>query len=124
MLDPYVRASLYAFVAYDFASGCCPRSVKGKKDALKVLRRKYAKTEDDIKALQTTGQLIGEVLKQLDADKFIVKSSHGPRYVVGCRKKVRFRRSLSQCLPRQLVPTCTAPAVLHLHRTRRLRCRH
>lgn len=62
--------------------------VKARRDKLKELRRKYEKTEDDIKALQTTGQMIGEVLKQLDAERFIVKSSHGPRYVVGYRKKV------------------------------------
>ena len=29
------------------------------------------------------------MLKQLDDDRFIVKASHGPRYVVGCRRKVR-----------------------------------
>jgi 26S proteasome regulatory subunit T4 len=34
------------------------------------------------------GQIIGEVLKQLSEDKFIVKASSGPRYVVGCRNKV------------------------------------
>ncbi len=33
--------------------------------------------------------MIGEVLKQLDEEKFIVKVSSGPRYVVGVRKKVR-----------------------------------
>ena len=38
--------------------------------------------------LQSVGQMIGELLKQLDEDRFIVKASHGPRYVVGCRKKV------------------------------------
>ena len=45
-------------------------------------------TEDDLKALQSVGQTIGEVLKQLDGDRFIVKSSSGPRFVVGYRKKV------------------------------------
>jgi len=34
------------------------------------------------------GQIIGEVLRQLDEEKFIVKASSGPRYVVGCRNKV------------------------------------
>lgn len=34
------------------------------------------------------GQIIGEVLRQLDEDRFIVKASSGPRYVVGCRAKV------------------------------------
>ncbi|KAJ3359834.1 26S protease regulatory subunit 10B [Allomyces macrogynus ATCC 38327] len=55
---------------------------------LRDLEREYTKTEDDIKALQTVGQIIGEVLKQLDEEKFIVKASSGPRYVVGCRAKV------------------------------------
>lgn len=38
---------------------------------------------------QSTGQVIGEVLRQLDEERFIVKASNGPRYVVGCRRKVR-----------------------------------
>lgn len=46
-----------------------------------------------IRALQSVGQMIGEVLKQLDEDRFIVKASHGPRYVVGCRRKVGARNS-------------------------------
>jgi 26S proteasome regulatory subunit T4 len=32
--------------------------------------------------------MIGEVLKQLDDERFIVKVSSGPRYVVGVRKKL------------------------------------
>lgn len=31
------------------------------------------------------GQNIGEVLKQLDEERFLIKSTNGPRYVVGCR---------------------------------------
>ena len=50
--------------------------------------KEYDKTEDDLKAVQNVGQIIGEVLKQLDEDRFIVKASSGPRYVVGCRSKV------------------------------------
>eukprot|EP00484_Ammonia_sp_Unknown_P020026 CAMPEP_0197030184 /NCGR_PEP_ID=MMETSP1384-20130603/9465_1 /TAXON_ID=29189 /ORGANISM="Ammonia sp." /LENGTH=389 /DNA_ID=CAMNT_0042459479 /DNA_START=128 /DNA_END=1297 /DNA_ORIENTATION=+ len=46
------------------------------------------RTEDALKALQTAGQMIGEVLKQLTEDKFIVKASSGPRYVVGCRSAI------------------------------------
>ncbi len=41
------------------------------------------------RVVQSVGQLIGEVLKQLDEDRFIVKVSSGPRWVVGCRPKVR-----------------------------------
>merc|ERR1712000_472079 len=51
-------------------------------------QRAANKTEDNIKALQSVGQIIGEVLKQLDEERFIVKASSGPRYVVGCRSKV------------------------------------
>jgi len=52
------------------------------------LRKEFNKTEDDLKALQSVGQIIGEVLRQLDDERFIVKASSGPRYVVGCRNKV------------------------------------
>lgn len=52
------------------------------------LQKDYDKTEDDLKAVQNVGQIIGEVLKRLDDERFIVKSSRGPRYVVGCRHKV------------------------------------
>ena len=55
---------------------------------LRSLVKEYDKTEDDLKAIQNVGQIIGEVLKQLDADRFIVKASSGPRYVVGVRAKV------------------------------------
>lgn len=53
----------------------------------------YDKTENDIKALQSVGQIIGEVLKQLDEERYIVKASSGPRYIVGCRNTIN-RRSL------------------------------
>ncbi|KAF4421055.1 26S protease subunit rpt4 [Fusarium austroafricanum] len=55
---------------------------------IKDMQREFDKTEDNIKALQSVGQIIGEVLKQLDDERFIVKASSGPRYVVGCRSKV------------------------------------
>ncbi|KAK4703725.1 hypothetical protein P7C70_g2492, partial [Phenoliferia sp. Uapishka_3] len=55
---------------------------------LRTLESSYSKSEDDIKALQSVGQIIGEVLKQLDEERFIVKASSGPRYVVGCRSAV------------------------------------
>lgn len=55
---------------------------------IKDLQKDFDKTEDNIKALQSVGQIIGEVLKQLDDERFIVKASSGPRYVVGCRSKV------------------------------------
>jgi 26S proteasome regulatory subunit T4 len=62
--------------------------VRALRDELKGLKRSFDKTEDDLKALQSVGQIIGEVLRQLDTDRFIVKASSGPRYVVGCRTKL------------------------------------
>ncbi|KAI9337790.1 P-loop containing nucleoside triphosphate hydrolase protein [Obelidium mucronatum] len=62
--------------------------VKELRLGLRALEKDFDKTEEDIKALQSVGQMIGEVLKQLTEDKFIVKASSGPRYVVGCRNKV------------------------------------
>ena len=55
---------------------------------LRDLNKDYDKTEDDLKALQSVGQIIGELLRQLDDERYIVKASSGPRYVVGCRNKV------------------------------------
>ncbi|GAB5360092.1 hypothetical protein AAMO2058_000597700 [Amorphochlora amoebiformis] len=62
--------------------------LKKLREKMKDLNRSFNKTEDDIKAVQNVGQIIGEVLKQLDDERFIVKASSGPRYVVGCRNKV------------------------------------
>ncbi|KAI3617566.1 hypothetical protein CBS9595_003475 [Malassezia furfur] len=55
---------------------------------IRDLERDYDKTEDDIKALQSVGQIIGEVLRKLDDERYIVKASSGPRYVVGVRSTV------------------------------------
>jgi 26S proteasome regulatory subunit T4 len=62
--------------------------VRTLREELRVLKKKFDKTEDDLKALQSVGQIIGEVLRQLDEERFIVKASSGPRYVVGCRTKL------------------------------------
>ena len=62
--------------------------VKKIRDSQKDLKKRYEKTEDDLKALQSVGQIVGEVLKQLDDERFIIKASSGPRYVTGVRKKI------------------------------------
>ena len=51
----------------------------------KELDKDFTRTENDLKAIQSVGQLIGDILKQMDDDRLIVKASNGPRYVVGCR---------------------------------------
>jgi 26S proteasome regulatory subunit T4 len=62
--------------------------VRQLRESTKKLQKDFDKTEDDLKALQSVGQIIGEVLRHLDEERFIVKASSGPRYVVGCRTKV------------------------------------
>jgi len=66
----------------------CAESLKRLRFSLRSLEQDYEKSEEDIKALQSVGQIIGEVLKALDDERFIVKASSGPRYVVGCRAAV------------------------------------
>lgn len=91
--------------------------------SIRDLDTEFNQTEDDIKALQSVGQIIGEVLKKLDDERcpsgglhaasgrqlsssrllssarpVIVKASSGPRYVVSYRPqlpvdKVSLRRA-------------------------------
>lgn len=63
-------------------------NVKKLRQDVKNLVQEYNRTEDDLKAIQSVGMLIGDVLKRMDDDRFIVKASSGPRYVVGCRTKL------------------------------------
>lgn len=63
-------------------------TLKNERVILKQTSKQFEKSENDMKALQTIGQNIGEVLKKIDDEKFIVKTSHGPRYVVGCAKHI------------------------------------
>lgn len=43
--------------------------VKNLREEVKVVKKDYDKTEDDLKALQSVGQIIGEVLRQLDEER-------------------------------------------------------
>ncbi|MFQ6659409.1 hypothetical protein Gotur_028311 [Gossypium turneri] len=62
--------------------------VRAGRESLRAAKKDFNKTEDDLKSLQSVGQIIGEVLRPLDNERLIVKASSGPRYVVGCRSKV------------------------------------
>lgn len=101
--------------------------LKKMREDVKGLVARYQKTEDDLSALQSVGQIIGDVLKKLDdggvgstnADRFIVKASSGPRYVVGCRTKLNKDKlkpgtrvaldmttlTIMRILPREVDPT-------------------
>ncbi|WFD34770.1 26S proteasome subunit rpt4 [Malassezia cuniculi] len=63
-------------------------ALQGLRANIRALEGDYEKSEDDIRALQSVGQIIGEVLRQLDDERYIVKASSGPRYVVGIRTSV------------------------------------
>ncbi len=63
-------------------------SVKKLRQDVKNLVQEYNRTEEDLKAIQSVGMLIGDVLKKMDDERYIVKASSGPRYVVGCRSKL------------------------------------
>jgi 26S proteasome regulatory subunit T4 len=43
--------------------------VRGLREDVKKVKQEYEKTEDDLKALQSVGQIIGEVLRQLDDER-------------------------------------------------------
>jgi ATP-dependent 26S proteasome regulatory subunit len=93
--------------------------LKRMREDVKGLQGRYQKTEDDLSALQSVGQIIGDVLKRLDAERFIVKASSGPRYVVGCRSRLNHDNlkpgtrvaldmttlTIMRILPREVDPT-------------------
>ncbi|KAL6120539.1 hypothetical protein NUSPORA_02713 [Nucleospora cyclopteri] len=62
--------------------------LKNERLILKQTDQQLEKSEKDLKALQTVGQNIGEILQEINKEKYIIKTSHGPRYVVGCAKDI------------------------------------
>lgn len=58
------------------------------RDEVKVAAAQYARSEQNLEALGAVGQMIGDVLKQLDEERFIVKAASGPRWVVGSRSRL------------------------------------
>lgn len=63
-------------------------TLKEEREVLKQVNIEFTKSEKDLKAMQTIGQNIGEILQEITTEKYIVKTSHGPRYVVGCAKEI------------------------------------
>jgi 26S proteasome regulatory subunit T4 len=84
-MDPLRVEALTAYREKMRTHETISESLKTLRFSIKDLQKDYRKTEDDIKAVQSVGQIIGEVMKQLDDDRFIVKASSGPRYVVSYR---------------------------------------
>ncbi|KAN0129842.1 26S proteasome regulatory complex ATPase RPT4 [Lactarius tabidus] len=84
-MDPLRVEALTAYREKMRTHETTSETLKSLRFSIKDLQKDYKKTEDDIKAVQSVGQIIGEVMKQLDDDRFIVKASSGPRYVVSYR---------------------------------------
>lgn len=63
------------------------RLKNSKAEKLKLLKD-HDKTEDHLKAIQSVGLFIGEVISRKSDDKYLVKLSSGPRYVVGVRSDI------------------------------------
>ncbi|KAH9042287.1 26S proteasome regulatory complex ATPase RPT4 [Lactarius hengduanensis] len=84
-MDPLRAEALTAYREKMRTHENISETLKSLRFSIKDLQKDYRKTEDDIKAVQSVGQIIGEVMKQLDDDRFIVKASSGPRYVVSYR---------------------------------------
>ncbi|KAH3902373.1 26S protease subunit RPT4 [Saccharomycodes ludwigii] len=90
-IDPEVEAknkALSAFKKKLLEHRRYDDQLKQRRNHIRDLEKEYEKTENDIKALQSIGQLIGEVMKELSEEKYIVKASTGPRYIVGVRNSV------------------------------------
>ena len=47
--------------------------LKRMREDVRGLVARYQKTEDDLQALQSVGQIIGDVLKRIDADRFFAE---------------------------------------------------
>lgn len=97
--------------------------LKQRRQDIRELEKQYEKTEQDIKALQSIGQLVGEVMKELSEEKYIIKASSGPRYIVGVRnsadrsklkKGVRVTLDITTLTIMRILPRETDPLVYNM----------
>ncbi|OIR58334.1 MAG: 26S proteasome regulatory subunit T4, RPT4/PSMC6 [Amphiamblys sp. WSBS2006] len=66
-------------------------SLKQLRMSIKEFGKMYKKAEENMHAIQSVGQIVGEVLAVLDDGRVIVKTSTGPRYIVNARQKIADR---------------------------------
>ena len=67
--DPEREAALDSFRQKLLEHREWEAKLKALRGDIKDLQKRYDHTEDNIKALQSVGQIIGEVLKQLDEER-------------------------------------------------------
>ena len=71
--------------------------VKEQNKKVEELRRQCEQTERAFNSLQAVGQIVGEVLRPLDDERFIVKTVSGTRHVVGVRTKLDKEKLVNGC---------------------------
>lgn len=88
--------------------------VRNLRDQAKELKVDYEKTEDDLKALQSVGQIIGEVLRQLDEERCEYACTHLSACVFlrpACSACTRIGGTAQLCLQLERArPQCSVPA--------------
>lgn len=65
------------------------------RNKLTVIETASKKSELHSRAVATVGQMVGEIITKLTNEKFVVKTSQGPRYVVGAKKSLDRNKMVS-----------------------------
>lgn len=73
------------------------KKVRDLDEEVRELRKVHEEKERAFNSLQAVGQIVGEVLRPLDDDRFIVKTVSGQRHVVGVRTKLDKERLVNGC---------------------------
>lgn len=63
-------------------------SLRKGREAITKLKEDSEASEEKTRSLLTIGQLVSEVLKKVDDERYIVKGGSGARYLVNCRRNV------------------------------------
>lgn len=95
MSDPQHELALRNYVSKVMEHREFESRVKKLRETVREISAGYDKSEEHLKALQSVGQIIGEVLRRLDEERYIVKASSGPRYVVTCKVKLDKEKLIS-----------------------------
>lgn len=74
-------------------------STKRLRETCKEVKKEYEKTEEDLKALQSVGQIIGEVLRQLDDERCEISANSCLCYFPSIRGSVSLWRVRSHNQP-------------------------
>jgi len=77
--------------------------------SLKTLEKDYTKTEEDLKAVQSVGQIVAEILKQLD-DERCASLDHRPgQYLTLTPMTSSYREGIFWSPLRCFIPPCPTP---------------